>query len=36
MLSPRQTEKQFCNMGLYQFEENLQESVVGVNDCISL
>lgn len=32
----RLTEKQFCNMGLYQFEEDLQESVVGVNDFISL
>ncbi|MBQ0166261.1 MAG: hypothetical protein KBT02_04025 [Treponema sp.] len=32
----RLTEKQFCNMGLYQFEEDLQESVVGVNDYISL
>lgn len=32
----RLSEKQFCNMSLYQFEEDLQESVVGVNDFISL
>lgn len=32
----RLTEKQFCNIGLYQFEGDLQERVVGVNDYISL
>ena len=29
-------EKQFCNMGLYQFEEDFQEEIVGINDFISL
>ncbi len=28
----RLTEKQFCNMGLYQFEEDFQEEIVGIND----
>ena len=32
----RLTEKQFCNMGLYQAEEDLQEKIVGNNDFISL
>ena len=32
----RLTEKQFCNCGLYQAEEDFQESIVGVNDFISL
>ena len=27
----RLTEKQFCNMGLYQFEEDFQEEIVGIN-----
>lgn len=32
----RLTEKQFCNMGLYQAEEDYQESIVGINDYIML
>lgn len=32
----RLTEKQFCNMGLYQFEEDPQEEIVGAGDFISL
>lgn len=32
----RLTEKQFCNMGLYQFEEYFQEEIVGINDFITL
>ena len=32
----RLTEKQFCNMGLYQFEEDFQEEIVGINDFIAL
>ena len=32
----RLTEKQFCNMGLYQNEEDLQEKIVGINDFIAL
>lgn len=32
----RLTEKQFCNMGLYQAEEDYQESIVVINDSIML
>ena len=32
----RLTEKQFCNMGLYQAERDFQEEIVGINDYISL
>ena len=32
----RLTEKQFCNMGLYQFEPDPQEEIVGINDFIML
>lgn len=32
----RLTEKQFCNMGLYQAEEDFQESIVGANDYVVL
>ena len=32
----RLTEKKFCNMGLYQFEEDPQEDIVGAKDFISL
>ena len=32
----RLTEKQFCNMGLYQFEPDPQEEIVGINDFIAL
>lgn len=32
----RLTEKQFSNMGLYQTEEDCQESIVGVNDYMML
>ena len=30
------TEKQFCNIGLYQFEPDPQEEIVGINDFIAL
>ena len=32
----REQRKQFCNMGLYQFEEDFQEEIVGINDFIAL
>lgn len=32
----RLTEKQYCNMGLYQAEEDYQESIVGANDFVML
>ena len=32
----RLTEKQFCNMGIYQAERDYQEEIVGINDYISL
>lgn len=32
----RLTEKQYCNMGLYQAEEDYQESIVGVNEYVML
>ena len=32
----RLTEKQFCNMGLYQAERDFQEEIVGINDYITL
>lgn len=32
----RLTEKQFCNMGLYQAERDFQEETVGVYDYIML
>ena len=32
----REQRKQFCNMSLYQFEEDFQEEIVGINDFIAL
>ena len=32
----RLTEKQFCNMGLYQNEEDLQEETVGIKEFVVL
>lgn len=32
----RLIEKQYCNMGLYQAEEDYQESIVGANDFVML